>query len=280
MASIVMHLTAVYVFVDDYLKAHPHQTQWRRSNNHDPAFTDAEVITVALVQGYLGTATLKKTHSFVADNQRVAFPRLPSYQQWLARCHALSGVVGQLLQVAGCLAAPPEAGYFFDSKPIPMCKSIRHGRVRLLREDGAHFGKNSCGWFFGFKLHAAVHGCGATLAAILTPANWADQEVALALALSLPGGIALADLGYRGEELGQTLLAEAQLLLLTPASGGEDKERRLLISSIRERVETTFSALWSRFVDRVLSRSWEGLWSTIKLKLLHFNLCQAGIISV
>ncbi len=110
MASIEAHLTAVYVFVDDYLKAHPAQTQWRRSNNHDPAFTDAEVITVALVQGYLGTATLKQTHSFVADNQRAAFPRLPSYQQWLARFHALSGVVGQLLQVAGCLAAPPGAG--------------------------------------------------------------------------------------------------------------------------------------------------------------------------
>jgi hypothetical protein len=44
-----------------------------------------------------------------------------------------------------------------DSKPIPLCHQLRHGCVRLLREDGAHFGKTQKGWFFGFKLHALRH---------------------------------------------------------------------------------------------------------------------------
>ena len=36
--------------------------------------------------------------------------------------------------------------------------------------------------------------------------------------------------------------------------------------------------------DRVFSRSWHGLWNTIKLKMLrynlmlHYNLCQAGVL--
>lgn len=278
MASIVEQMTSVYVFVDDYMQAHPKATQWRRSNNHAPAFTDAEVISVGLLQGCLGAATLKQAHQFAADNLRGEFPLLPSYAQWMARLHCLSGVVGQLMQAAGCLAVPPDQHYILDSKPIPVCKPVRHGRVRLLREDGAYFGKNSCGWFFGFKLHAAVHRTGVPLAVILTPGNWADANVALALGLSLQGGIALADLAYRGEQLQQELLAEAQLLLLTPASAGDNKQQRRLISSMRERVETTFSALWTRFVDRVLSRSWEGLWSTIKLKLLHLNLGHAGVL--
>jgi transposase len=278
MASIVEQMTAVYVFVDDYLRAHPAQSQWRRSNHRDPAFTDAEVITIGLLQGCLGVATLKQTYQFVAANHRAAFPRLTGYAQWLARLQALSGVIGQLLQAAGARAALGEPLYFLDSKPIPVCKPIRHGRVRLLRDEGAYFGKNSCGWFFGFKLHALVHQGGAILAAVLTPGNWPDQDAALALAWSVDGGLALADLGYRGQELSETLTEEAGLLLLTPASAGKDRERRALISACRERVETTFSALWARFVDRVGSRSWEGLWCTIKLKLLHHNLCLAGLI--
>jgi transposase len=278
MASIVEQMTAVYVFVDDYLKAHPKQTQWRRSNHHDPEFTDAEVITLGLLQGCLGVATLKQAYQYVAANCAAAFPHLPCYAQWLARLHALSGVVGQLGQAAGAQAACGEPLYFLDSKPIPVCKLVRHGRVRLLRDEGAYFGKNSCGWFFGFKLHALVHRSGAILAAVLTPGNWADQDVALALALSVEGGVALADLAYRGKKLAQLLREEADLLLLTPAAAGKNRAQRALISRARERVETTFSALWARFIDRVFSRSWEGLWSAIKLKLLHHNLCLAGLL--
>lgn len=278
MASIVEQMTAVYVFVDDYLQAHPAATQWRRSNHHAPTFTDAEVLTVALLQGCLGVATLKQTYRFVAANYRSAFPHLSSYSQWVARLHALSGVVGQLLQAAGLRAPLPGHVYLLDSKPIPLCKAIRHGRVRLLREDGASFGKSSTGWFFGFKAHVLVHASGVILAVILTPGHWADVEVALALSLSVAGGIGLADLAYQGAKRAQALVEEAQLLLLTPASVAKETKERALISSIRERIETTFSALWARFVDRVLSRSWEGLWSTIKLKMLHYNLCRAGLI--
>ena len=278
MASIEAQMTAVYVFVDDYCKAHPAQSQWRRSNHHDPAFTDAEVITLGLLQSCLGVATLKQAYRFAAANLRGAFPRLPSYAQWVARLQPLAGLIGQLAQAAGAQAALGKRLYFLDSKPIPVCKPIRHGRVRLLREEGAYFGKNSCGWFFGFKLHTLVHQSGAILAAILTPGNWPDQDVALALALSVAGGLALADLGYRAQELAEQLAEEADLQLLTPASAGENRAQRALISSVRERVETTFSALWARFIDRVSARSWEGLWSTIKLKLLHHNLGLAGLI--
>jgi hypothetical protein len=73
----------------------------------------------------------------------------------------------QLLQAAGLRAPLGERFYILDSKPVPVCKPIRHGRVRLLREEGAYFGKSSTGWFFGFKLHALVHQSGAILAALL-----------------------------------------------------------------------------------------------------------------
>jgi transposase len=277
MASIEDQMTAVYVFVDDFLKAHPEFSAWRTSPNDKPAFTDAEVITIGVMQGCFGVSTLKKAFQLIAANYRSAFPKLCSYQQWMARLHALSPAIGGLVLAGLFQYEMPDCFFIFDSKPIPMCKPIRNGRVRLLRDDGAYFGKNRAGWYFGFKLHALIHRTGVVLAAILTPANWNDRDPALALASCVSGGIALADLGYTGPELAQELFEEAGLLLITPQNAGASGS---LISGLRERVETSFSALWDRFVDRVYSRSWNGLWNTIKLKLLHFNLCKAGLIPV
>lgn len=276
-------LLDIYVFVDDFIKAHPSCAHWRRSNNSSPAFTDAEVLTIGLAQGCLGCATLKKTYRLIAGNYRAAFPKLCSYQQWIERLHALGAITGQLIQAALEIQGLDERRlYIIDGKPIPVCKPIRHGRVRLLREDGAYFGKGSTGWFFGFKLHILIHVSGSVITAVLTPGNWAEQDVALALGLSIDGGIVLGDLGYRSQndELDKTLSEEADLLLITPDDAGDKSNpRRALVSSVRERVETTLSGLWSRFIDRVYSRSWNGLWSTIRLKLLHYNLCKAKLIA-
>jgi transposase len=148
--------------------------------------------------------------------------------------------------------------------------------VRLLRDVGASFGKTTKGWFFGCKLHVLVNAGGQVLSALLTPANPVDADAALALAWGTDGGVVLGDRASRAAELKALLAEEAEVLRLTP--GDATGEQRALISSLRERVETTFSPLWHRFVDRVFSRSWEGLWSTIKLKLLHLNLSLAGFI--
>jgi hypothetical protein len=112
----------------------------------------------------------------------------------------------------------------------------------------------------------------------LTPANWDDRDVLAALAEGLEGNsIVLADLGYRdARELEPLLLQEYGIVLVTPAHAPTDQ--RALISSVRERIETVFSCLWQRFVDRVFSRSFHGLWNTIKLKMLHYNLCRAAIL--
>ena len=43
---------------------------------------------------------------------------------------------------------------------------------------------------------------------------------------------------------------------------------RFVLSQVRQQVETTFSQLWRKVVGRVFSRSWEGLWNTLQLKVL------------
>jgi len=275
MSSITDQMTTLYTHLDDFLKQRPWLSAWRRSPHACPTFTDAEVLTIGLMQGCLGVATLKKAYCLIAENFKDAFPKLPTYAQWLARLHALAPLVGHLME---SFVVPLDSHlYLMDSKPIPLCKPIRHGRVRLLRDEGAYYGKGTAGWFFGFKLHTITHHSGIILGAFLTPANWSDGDLAPALSQFVDGGTILADRAYQNVPLSDWLAEEAKLLLITPKNCGE--AFRPLISSLRERIETTFSQLCERFVDRVRARSFIGLWSSIKLKMLHFNLSQAGYLN-
>lgn len=280
--SIAEQMLITFCYIDDFFQTHPHLSAWRASNNARPAFSDSEVITVALMQSIFQVATLKQAYLLVKSFFADAFPRLPQYAPFLTRLHSLAPFVGRLLMQAALHASPKGNVFVLDSKPIPVCKPIRHGRVRLLREEGAYFGKNKAGWYFGYKLHVLSHSdSGAIVGAFLTPANWNDRDVVAALAEGLePNSILLADLGYRdARELEPHLMQEYGVVLVTPSHAPKDQPAlRALLSSVRERIETLFSCLWFRFVDRVFSRSWEGLWNAVKLKMLHYNLCQAAIL--
>jgi transposase len=276
MPNMIHQLTTIYVILADFFAHHPEAANWRQSNHSQPAFTDAEVLAIALMQSYFQSPTLKRTYLLVRANDPKAFPFLPSYQQWLARLHKLTALVGEVL-----VASTPSDGYqsdyyLLDSKPIPVCLPIRHGRVRLLRDEGAYFGKSSKGWFFGFKLHLVRDQQGRLLNTVLTPANYDDRSVALSLLAPLPANIALADLGYRGWNIKEQIGEETEVLIITRADAPEKRE---LISTLRQGIETTFSQLWDQFIDRVYSRSWLGLWNTIQLKLISYQLRHSGLLA-
>ena len=275
--SVDHQMTAIYCFVDEFLKTHPGLAHWRRSPYAHPLFSDAAVLTIALLQGVLEVAPLKQTSRLGAQNWRAAFPALPVYPQWVTRLHHLLPQVGEPWATTGGHRPSGARLSLLDSKPIPLCQPLRHGRVRLLRDEGAYFGKSSQGWFFGFKLHLLRHGGGRVLNVILPPGNWDDRAPALALVQAVDGGVTLGDLGYRGPECAADLAAEAAMLVLTR---DQAPAHRFVLSQVRQLGETTFSQLWWKFVDRVFSRSWHGLWNTIQLKGLYYNLRHAGLVSV
>src|SRR3954465_10553376 len=276
MPSIIDQLTELYVFVDDFLTTHPSLAQWRQSPHGRPEFTDAEVLTLALSQGCLGVASLKQTYRLIAHNYRSAFPCLCSYPPWIARLQSLTAQINALLITTTQIPAESPAFYLIDAKPLPVCDRLRHGRVRLLREDGAYWGKTSKGWFFGFKLHALRHINGRIVNLILTPGNWDDRAPVLALLEGVEGGVTLGDLGYRGKQRAEEWGEEVGMLVLT---GADAPEKKFLLAQVRQAIETSFSQLWYKFLDRIFSRSCRGLWNTVQLKLIHYNLRHAGLLS-
>jgi hypothetical protein len=56
----------IYCFVDEFLKTHPALAQWHRSPHAQPPFSEAEVLTLALLQGVFEVATLKQPYRLVA----------------------------------------------------------------------------------------------------------------------------------------------------------------------------------------------------------------------
>ncbi len=270
-------MTEIYGFVDEFLKTHPALAYWRRSPHAQPHFSDAEVLTIALLQGVFEVATLQQTYRLVARNWGSAFPSLPTYKQWVARFHHWWPQVGRLV-AATCGPAPTAARlYLLDSKPLPLGAPIRHGRVRLVRAEGAYFGQTSKGWFFGFKLPLLRHMSGRVLNLILPPGNWDARDPALAWVQTVDGGVTLGDLGYRGPECASSLADDAEMLLITRDRAPEHK---FVLSQVRQGIETTFSQLGWKFVARVFSRSWQGLWNTIQLKVLFYNLVHVGVLTV
>lgn len=273
-------LVLLYSTVDDLLKMQTDSGQWRKSNNQ-PRFTDAEVLTIALMQGYFRTDTLKRAYLLVKANDPTAFRELPSYKQWLNRLHRLASQTGEMIfSVPLKIEDFAEEIYLIDSYPVRMCEAIRHGRVNLLRAQGASFGKSSTGWFFGFKLHLVTTLKGKIIAAVLTNGNVGDREGALLLAGYLEqDSLCLADLGYRADDFQLEMFEEEGVLFLTRRDIAK-AELKKLHSKLRNRVETTFSELWRRFTDRVYSRSWLGLWNTLLLKMFECKLCQTNILPI
>jgi hypothetical protein len=212
----------------------------------------------------------------VAHNYRSAFPHLCSYPQWVARWQSLAAQSSALLRATTQIPEQSPAFYLIDAKPLPVCHRLRHGRVRLLREDGAYWGKTSKGWFFGLQLHVLRHIDGRIVNLILTPGNWDDRAPVLALLGGVEGGVTLGDRGDRGQQRGEAWAEEAGMLVLTRAHAPEQK---YLLAQVRPAIETSFSQLWYKFLDRVFSRSWRGLWNTGQLKVIHYNRCQAGVLS-
>jgi Transposase DDE domain len=97
----------------------------------------------------------------------------------MARWHALTGVIGALLQAT----PPPRNGraafYLSEAKPLPVSHPVRPRRGRLRREDGAWFGKTSQGCFFGFQLPVLRHSDGRMVNLVLTPGHGQDRAPVL-----------------------------------------------------------------------------------------------------
>ena len=248
-------LTA-YVIIDElYRRFAPPEVAARR-HVLDARLSDSEIITISICGELAGIDSENAWYSFIKRNYRHLFPNLCSRSRFNRTRRALLQTTELLRRKLPCVFPIPDSRYFVvDSFPLAVCKFGRARYCRSFRGYGADYGKcpSKKETYFVYKVHALVEG--------------------------MEGLVILGDKGYVGETLAQDLASRGNCLMALKRSNSKTnwpREVRQVIFKQRRRVETVFSQLSGQLnAERVLARSFQGLYTRISNKILAYNLCLA-----
>jgi hypothetical protein len=111
--------TALYVKTDDLLKASPHLASWRPAVGIAPQLTDAELVTLAMLQAMLGFTSEARWLRHARSHLRHLFPYLPKQPGYNKRLRKAAKL---LRRVTRLLAT--DTSVWSDEEP-PRSSSVR-----------------------------------------------------------------------------------------------------------------------------------------------------------
>ena len=169
----------------------------------------SEMMTLIVAFHLSNYRTFKHFYHHVQQYWGAEFPRLVSYPRFIALqpylliplCIYLNSRKGQVTGIA-----------FVDSTSLIVCHNRRIHSHRVFK-DFAKRGKNSIGWFFGFKLHLIINDRGELLAFKLTPGNTDDRVPVPEMTRGIWGKL-FGDKGYISQPLFDLLFGQ-NLQLIT-----------------------------------------------------------------
>lgn len=174
--SITDIFTSVFVLVDDYLKAGEEQGRFTLPKKRNQKGSYSELMTIILVGEILQQNNQGLWYLTVQSSYKDLFPKLPH----ISRFYRIQRNFERIYADLALLIAEHNMVYAIDSKPLPICKGIRHKRDRAMSE--ASEGKGGASkYFYGFKLHAVTTGRGSICRFAIVPANEHDATVAKCL---------------------------------------------------------------------------------------------------
>jgi hypothetical protein len=240
---------ALYVRADDLLKASPERVPWRPAVGIVPQISDAELITLAVLQALLGYTSEARWVRSARQHLRHLFPCLPEQPGYNKRLRRLAGTVAWLIGVlARDTSLWTDDVWVVDSTPVE-CGRSRETARRSDLAGWAEYGycASHSRWFWGLRLHmlATLHGLPVGFA--LTGAKADERQVLLSilgsdpdLAAMLPGQVLIGDKNYFGKDFEATLDG-AGISLLRPARKGEaERAGSRFFKPLRQTVESIF----------------------------------------
>jgi Transposase DDE domain len=220
--------TALYVRTDDLLKAHPDRAPWRPVVGITPGLSDAEMITLAVLQALLGYVSEARWLRFARRQLRVLFPCLPGQSGYNKRLRKLAGTMLWLIRaLARDTTLWADDVWVVDSTPVECGRSkdtVRRSDLAGWAEYG--YCASHSRYFWGLRLHLLCTLHGLPVGFALTGAKADERQVLLSiledaeLAAMLRGQILIGDKNYYGRDFEATL-AGAGADLLRPARQGE-----------------------------------------------------------
>jgi Transposase DDE domain len=271
--------TALYVRADDLLKAWPHRAPTRPRIGIAPKITDAELLTLAVMQALLGATSEARWLRHARAHLRHLFPYLPEQPGYNKRLRHLADTIGWLITVlARDTSLFTDDLWVVDSTPVECARSretVRRSELAGWAEYG--YCASHSRYFWGLRLHLLCTLHGLPVGFALTGAKADEREVLLdilhadpVLTAARDGQTMIADKNYYGREFENTLV-DTGVNLLRPARKGEPQRSgteffqplRQVIESINDTLKGqldlerhgghTPAGVWVRVLQRVLA---------------------------
>ncbi|CAN5873776.1 IS982 family transposase [soil metagenome] len=267
--------TALYVRVDDLLKSHPERAPWRPRVGITPKLSDAELLTLAVMQALLGHTSEARWLRFARAQLRALFPFLPQQPGYNKRLRKCAATIGWLITtLARETTLWTDDVWIADSTPVECARS----RETAKRSDLAGFAEygycaSHSRYFWGLRLHLLCTLGGLPVGFALTGAKADERHTLLAILddPALPirhGQTVIADKNYYGREF-EAALPELGVTLLRPARKGEaNRSGARLFKPLRQVIESINDTLkgqldleqhGARTVAGVVARVWQRL---------------------
>src|SRR4051794_14631204 len=270
--------TALYVRTDDLLKASPERAPSRPAVGIAPRISDAELVTVAVMQALLGRTGEARWLRYAHAQLRHLFPYLPQQPGYNKR---LRGLADTLRWLIGVLARDTDLWtddvWVVDSTPVECARSREAAHRSALAgwaEDG--YCASHSRYFWGLRRHLLCTLHGLPVGYAISGAQADEREVLLGILEADPmltagrsGQTVIADRHYYGRQFESTL-NDYGITLLRPARAGETprpgarlfKPLRQVIESINDTLKgqldlehhggPTPTRVWGRVLPRGL----------------------------
>ncbi len=244
--------TALYARTDDLLKSHPERVPSRPRVGIEPRISDAELVTMAVMQALLGFTSEARWLRHANAHLRHLFPYLPQQPGYNKRLRRLADTLNWL---TGMLARDTSVWtddvWVVDSTPVECARS----RDAVKRSDLAGWAEygycaSHSRYFWGLRLHLVATLQGLPIGFALTGAKADERQVLLdllhddpTLAASRPGQILIADKNYYGRDFEADLAHQGIRLLRRARKGEPERAGGRFFKPLRQTVESIYDTL-------------------------------------
>ena len=241
--------TALYVRTDDLLKASPERAPWRPAIGIAPKISDAELVTLAVMQALLRFTSEARWLRHARTHLQHLFLYLPQQPGYNKRLRRLAPTLEWLITALACdTSLWTDDVWVVDSTPVECGRSRETAR----RSDLAGYAEygycaSHSRYFWGLRLHliATLHGLPVGFA--LTGAKADERQVLLSVLTADPALLdgrhrqtMIADKNYYGRTF-ETTLRQAGLDLLRPTRKDEQpRSGDRFFRPLRQTIESIF----------------------------------------
>jgi hypothetical protein len=270
--------TALYVTIDDALQHAPELRPWRPAVGIAPKLTDAELLTLAVMQALLGYVSEARWLRYARAHLHGLFPYLPGQSGYNKRLRAAFPLLRYFIRaLASDTDLWSDTVWVADSTPIECGRSRDTVRRSALAGWAAYgYCRSHTRYFWGLRLHLVCTLHGLPVAFALANPKTDEREVLVGLfdvepglLAERPGLVLLVDKGYRDTQT-ESILAAQGVTVLRPAYKGEaPRPGHGLFRPLRQLIESVNHTLKGQLdLERHGGRTIEGVTVRVLQRLL------------